>query len=809
MAKILRCVLIASLPTQFFLLTVEVVKADIRFPDDSGMINIKAAPYNAQGNGVTDDTDAILRALRDWNASTTSHSSRPIYFPAGTYLVSDTLQAIDADGLTQSNVRILGQGESETIIKLADTADGYRDRANPRPVIATHGQDGNAGNWAFGNYIQHLTVDVGRGNPGAIGIDYGVSNWGSITDVSIRSSDDAYRGKYGVVFDDLDGAGYLRDVSIDGFDIGILAITAVNNIVLEDIELRNQRSAGIRNVSKNLAIRGLTSENSVPAIQLMGADAYLVLSDAVLGGGENDRSAIEMLGPAYLLAQNVRTSGYDLAIDSHESSPATDLIAGSEPVITEWLSHPMRTQLWEDASQSRFQLPVQQAPQYHTNDFSKWANVESFGAIANDGIDDSDAFQKAIDSGAEVIYFPFGRYDIDDAITVRGNVRKIDFLNSEVVGSGRFEIIDTTGDFVIMENLDTGLEDGPRRIVLHNSSKPLVLRHIGEAQWTVRNTDVAKELFIEDVGPWMEIHLSDGINAWMRQLNREWVPFTNDASNAWILGMNMEGKPNRQVPALTTTNGGVTEIVGGAIDPRIEFFESFRGAPFVVDNAALTLAIAGWASTGGYETVVAEIRGDSERTLEHDDLLRLSPRRIVVPPFRGSIDFDADFNDDQSLNAQDVDFLVSEIANAADSTVTDLNVDGLTDMQDLESWLGAFGTGNGDANLNGSVEFRDFLILAERFGRPGTWTQGDFDASGLVDFRDFLLLATNFGTSRAASVPEPCSRSLLTILALLVCVAKNGCSKCEQLKQPNEVRQTLFQVCSKYRLKKGAPSTAK
>ena len=43
------------------------------------------------------------------------------------------------------------------------------------------------GNEAFRHSIINLTVDVGSGNAGAIGISYLVSNRGSLEDVTVRS----------------------------------------------------------------------------------------------------------------------------------------------------------------------------------------------------------------------------------------------------------------------------------------------------------------------------------------------------------------------------------------------------------------------------------------------------------------------------------------------------------------------------------------------------------------------------------------------------------------------------------------------
>ncbi|MDB5328833.1 MAG: hypothetical protein JWM57_4402 [Phycisphaerales bacterium] len=54
----------------------------------------------------------------------------------------------------------------------------------------------------------------------------------------------------------------------------------------------------------------------------------------------------------------------------------------------------------------------------------------------------------------------------------------------------------------------------------------------------------------------------------------------------------------------------------------------------------------------------------------------------------------------------------------------------------------------GDANLNGTVDFNDFLVLQNNFNAPGTrFDQGNFNYDGVTDFNDFLMLQNNFGQS--------------------------------------------------------------
>lgn len=57
----------------------------------------------------------------------------------------------------------------------------------------------------------------------------------------------------------------------------------------------------------------------------------------------------------------------------------------------------------------------------------------------------------------------------------------------------------------------------------------------------------------------------------------------------------------------------------------------------------------------------------------------------------------------------------------------------------------------GDVDNNGEVDFTDFLVLANNFGRDDDVVRedGDLDEDGVVSFLDFLILANNFGRSLA------------------------------------------------------------
>jgi hypothetical protein len=125
-----------------------------------------------------------------------------------------------------------------------------------------------------------------------------------------------------------------------------------------------------------------------------------------------------------------------------------------------------------------------------------------------------------------------------------------------------------------------------------------------------------------------------------------------------------------------------------------------------------------------------------------------------------------DFNLDGVVDIHDIDLLSSEIVRRTNTPAFDLNADRLVDVHDLDKFLNGdiITSGNkryGDADFNGMVQFPDFVILADNFGRAGVWSKGDFDGSGVVGFQDFVYLADSFGKpalAGAARSPVPTVR---------------------------------------------------
>lgn len=107
-----------------------------------------------------------------------------------------------------------------------------------------------------------------------------------------------------------------------------------------------------------------------------------------------------------------------------------------------------------------------------------------------------------------------------------------------------------------------------------------------------------------------------------------------------------------------------------------------------------------------------------------------------------------DLNADGTVNAEDAPFICQ----------TDDPISRLTENRGVP----------GDFDLNGKVEFADFLTLSANFGSVDAhYGLGDADCSSDVAFADFLVLSANFGKSlsaTAAAVPEPNGSYYVTVI---------------------------------------------
>jgi|GEM_PF-1561131 len=113
----------------------------------------------------------------------------------------------------------------------------------------------------------------------------------------------------------------------------------------------------------------------------------------------------------------------------------------------------------------------------------------------------------------------------------------------------------------------------------------------------------------------------------------------------------------------------------------------------------------------------------------------------------------------------------------------DCNGDGVVDSSDLDCACSAdldevlieLNSAPGDFDLDGDIDFADFLQLSSNFGEDGNYVDGDLDCNGEVGFSDFLSFSAGFGQSTeetTANVPEPNAIWLVLLSATLLTLCR-------------------------------------
>jgi hypothetical protein len=436
----------------------------------TGVINVKtycklpiyeaAGAICAAGDGTTDDTQAIIQAVRLNNGVTSVRASNGtnsrdsiIYFPSGTYLISKPILWQDGSGNWVAFLSFQGENNSDTILKFVDGTTGSTQNQNcwengiTNSVLYTassgsmavkeNGAEGGEGDAAFRNDIRNLTIDAGKNNPNLVGIDYAGSNNTVIEEVNIVSGDG--QGCVGLnEYRFTAGPELFSNLFIQGFSTALygagetdLCGGTFGNIRVSDIEhlrIQDQNVVGINLPgAAQVTIRDLESNNAVPAIAATNlAGIYsnvLNLVDSSLTGGTASSAITLQQGSGaeslpYTFVRNTVVGGYGAlsngtlqAIASNEYTSQAALYAS------------------EHSSKSSLDLPISETPVFPDDtkdgtDYGSWTfPVIPSGCPINNEQEPCDltaALQTAIDNATSTVVIPWGWYGLSSPLIVGG-----------------------------------------------------------------------------------------------------------------------------------------------------------------------------------------------------------------------------------------------------------------------------------------------------------------------------------------------------------------------------------------------------
>ena len=581
--------------------------ADI--PSAAGWTSVK--DYGAVGDGKTDDTEALRRAVTDLCGA--QFAQKTLFFPKGTYVVSDSVLWPHPKYFT-----VRGAGAKDTTIRLKDKAAGFADPGNPKPVMAV-AWGYKACNTMFNCYVRDIAFDVGSGNPGAIGLDFASSNMGAVRNVIIRSSDPGKAGRYGLsMLAGWPGPLLVKNITVEGFDIGIKIAQAQYCVTFENVSVADQRQVGVQTDANSVFIRHLKSRQRgpVPAVS-MGGEALVVLDQADVSCAAAEAGGqAAVTGDGALYARGLKAGGYGKAIRNRgkdAASPVTEFATSAAGL--------------GGAPAASLGLPVRETPDYASDNPEDWAFPAPWA---------EDSIQQAMNSGKPVVCLaertkpPFRKegkegwpvrhgYRLDKAIVIPSSVRwflaqeqDIEYwtqgIESVIRVEGSREDPPLIIDGLCRFRYDRG---NAKYLVVHASPRTLVLK---DCSGGYKALPGAGDVFIENCV--MNAPFVPGQKVWARQFNCEAIHgaradsglVVNDGADLWVLGMKTEGTWT----VVRSMNGARTELLGGFIYPVF-------GSPgpetplFIVDNSALSAVYKTFVQN--YHTHVRQVLGDETKTM--------------------------------------------------------------------------------------------------------------------------------------------------------------------------------------------------
>lgn len=364
------------------------------------------------------------------------------------------------------NIRIFGESRSGTRIRLKDGSRGFG-AGNARPVLSFSLLE-RGSNVNLGNFLENLTIDTGRGNPGAVALCWNSSNWGGVRNVRLCSGDGTGVAAMQLCRNNV--TGYCRDLVLEGFETGIeLSAGRESMLVMEYATIRRMSGCGIR------------------------------IGDARSGGGGDCFNGRNLLLEELPLAVYCGRAGQGILLESSLRNVKESWRVDNEGFCL-WRDSErdgVRFPDWSSAlpagkaAEGRNLLPPRDVPVLPSGYTpERWVSVEEFGARGDGVTDDTEAVRRAMNSGRPVVCFTRSNYVINGCVDIPGSVEEI---------VGLFAGIQRAP-----EGASRGRADASKGIfrVAEEAERPLQIRQMITAGAVFLDHEAVRTVVLEDILVW-------------------------------------------------------------------------------------------------------------------------------------------------------------------------------------------------------------------------------------------------------------------------------------------------------------------
>lgn len=418
--------------------------------------------YGAKGDGTTDDSAAIQRAISDGNrcapgaCASSSTTNAVVYFPAGTYLLSSSIVSYYA-------THLVGNPNSLPILKATADFNGFG------VIDGAQYQAGGALPYGatniFWRQVKNFVIDITAipAENSATGIHWPTSQATSLQNIVFKLSSKAGTQHQGLFIEDGSG-GFMNDLVFHGGKFGAVfgnqqftvrnltfydAVTAVNQIWNWGWTFQG---ISVNNCTVGLDMSGVNDEGNEAVGSATFFDSSFTDTDIAF---KISRSATSLPRTGGSLAiENVLLQNVGTAIQYVPTSSV--LLAGTtgSKTITSWVSgqvyHPngpnkvagTQTPFTRPASLLRGTKFYQRSkPSYGELSASSFVSVRGGGAKGDGKTDDTAALQSVITSAAtagKVVYFDAGTYIVTSTLSIPANSKIVGEAYPVIMSSGSF-----------------------------------------------------------------------------------------------------------------------------------------------------------------------------------------------------------------------------------------------------------------------------------------------------------------------------------------------------------------------------------